>query len=724
MEDEHLNTIPETESDEVIKSSVENLVPIPSESEDTSESDSDCDFPSCDDFSPINVSKEKSVTFSNPLFDSNDDFTSSDDESLSDEDVPEKNDIESKDSYVSNLDEPALLVTPLSDDNEVECFDPGGDVDEIEFLLHNEWKKILYDAPIDDLMTKDKVFDPGIPKKFFSPTYVSLPFEDGHYLSLTYVIRIFLPYFTYLVESPFLLSSGSEDTIFDPGISAFHFSSLEPAASHQSGTFILNHFVEISSGEIKVHIEVLSVLWENRLPIPDGSLPFSSTTDLWANGSTTRGGEEMYISKNELVLRFKENDLMAQIRAFESTHDAMELKDVGAENSFVYDPNLNSFNDPPNFFNHPPQPQTYSCELCGNDSHYGYDCQPRVPLVYEQEPGPHESFQYQPMNQNYFEPNPSYSGFDQPSQYPIDQSPPQEMSIQDVEYLKQQYLDEMKKLRQLKQATNVSTHTPEPSRRFNSIYYDDDDDEESTIPLNEIISQLPHVEDLVPIPSEFEDTSGSDSDCDLPSCNDFSPINILEEKSVTFSNPLFDSNDDFTSSDDKSLSDEDVPEDNVKNYSNPLFESDDEYISSNVNLIFDEVLENIESKDSYVCNFDEPALLVTPLSDAKEDECFDPGGDVDEIEVLLYHDPSTPKISVASILEGFIDELPLEENDDLFDLESKENEWKKILYDAPIDDLMTKDKVFNLGILEKFFSPTYVSLPFEDRHYLSLTYVI
>ncbi|GJW78957.1 hypothetical protein Tco_0140639 [Tanacetum coccineum] len=42
------------------------------------------------------------------------------------------------------------------------------------------------------------------------------------------------------------------------------------------------------------------------------------------------------------------------------------------------------------------------------------------------------------MNQNYFEPNPSYSGFDQPSQYPIDQSPPQEMSIQDMEDLKQQ----------------------------------------------------------------------------------------------------------------------------------------------------------------------------------------------------------------------------------------------------------------------------------------------
>ncbi|GJV59811.1 hypothetical protein Tco_1465911 [Tanacetum coccineum] len=195
-----------------------------------------------------------------------------------------------------------------------------------------------------------------------------------------------------------------------------------------------------------------------------------------------------------------------------------------------------------------------------------------------------------------------------------------------------------------------------------------------------------------------------------------------QEKSVTFSNPLFDSNDDFTSSDDESLSDKDVLEKNAKIHSNPLFEFDNEYISSDVNPLFDEVLEDIESKDSYVSNLDEPALLVTLLSDDNEDECFDPGGDVDEIEFLLHRDPS--KISVDSILEGFTDEPPLEENDDLFDLESKENEWKKILYDAPIDDLMTEDKVFDPGILEKFFSPTYVSLPFEDRHYLSLTYVI
>ncbi|GJZ55895.1 putative ribonuclease H-like domain-containing protein [Tanacetum coccineum] len=274
------------------------------------------------------------------------------------------------------------------------------------------------------------------------------------------------------------------------------------------------------------------------------------------------------------------------------------------------------------------------------------------------------------------------------------------------------------------------------------IFYDDDDvdDEESSIPLRDIISKLPlsvtitlvlptiedpkdslimgnvelstipkkesdefiksSVEDLVPIPCESEDTSGSDSECILPSCDDITPINVYEEKSVTFSNPLFDSNDDFTSSDKESLSDEDVLEDNFKIYSNPLFEFDDEYISSDVNPIFDEVLDNIESKDSYVSNLDEPALLVTPLSNFNEDECFDLGGDVDDIELLLHHDPS---ISVVSILEGFTDEPPLEENDDLFDLESKENEWKKILYDAPISDLKIMVKILTPRFLRKNF---------------------
>nr|GEW60607.1 hypothetical protein [Tanacetum cinerariifolium] len=65
------------ESDEFIKSSVENLVPNPSEFEDECE----YDVPDCDDSQTINFS-----TFSNPLFD---DSTSSDDESIHEEVIHE-----------------------------------------------------------------------------------------------------------------------------------------------------------------------------------------------------------------------------------------------------------------------------------------------------------------------------------------------------------------------------------------------------------------------------------------------------------------------------------------------------------------------------------------------------------------------------------------------------------------------------------------------------------
>ncbi|GKF66221.1 hypothetical protein Tco_0192738, partial [Tanacetum coccineum] len=75
MEDEHLDTILATESDEVIKSSVENLVPILSESEGTL--DSVCVVPLCNNPTPLEAFKEHSET----VIDSNDDSTSSDDDS-------------------------------------------------------------------------------------------------------------------------------------------------------------------------------------------------------------------------------------------------------------------------------------------------------------------------------------------------------------------------------------------------------------------------------------------------------------------------------------------------------------------------------------------------------------------------------------------------------------------------------------------------------------------
>nr|GEV25071.1 hypothetical protein [Tanacetum cinerariifolium] len=77
MGDEHLDTIPATESDKFIKSSVENLISIPSESEVIPEHM--CDVPFHDNSPPLNVLKDQFEDFSY----SNDEFSLTDDDSFS-----------------------------------------------------------------------------------------------------------------------------------------------------------------------------------------------------------------------------------------------------------------------------------------------------------------------------------------------------------------------------------------------------------------------------------------------------------------------------------------------------------------------------------------------------------------------------------------------------------------------------------------------------------------
>ncbi|GJY40100.1 hypothetical protein Tco_0427370 [Tanacetum coccineum] len=198
-----------------------------------------------------------------------------------------------------------------------------------------------------------------------------------------------------------------------------------------------------------------------------------------------------------------------------------------------------------------PQYETYSCEFCGNDAHYGYACPFQVPFVYNQDPcfnqnfdnfpqtspsfpqqflccencgGPHETFQCQPMNQNFY--NSDSSSFDQfqPPQYSDVHQPPEEISIEELKTMMQSYckiisqeqaVEEKQELLAEEQATNPSEPSPvsyfyntdcdnistpsttytihltksatiitnpsEPTRRIyhnHDIFYDGDDDEE------------------------------------------------------------------------------------------------------------------------------------------------------------------------------------------------------------------------------------------------------
>nr|GEY60794.1 hypothetical protein [Tanacetum cinerariifolium]GEY71562.1 hypothetical protein [Tanacetum cinerariifolium] len=80
MGDKHLDTIPATESDEIIKSSVEDLVPIPSESEGIL--DTMCDVHLINNPTPLEAKDHFEI-----VINSNDDISSSDDDSLYNENI-------------------------------------------------------------------------------------------------------------------------------------------------------------------------------------------------------------------------------------------------------------------------------------------------------------------------------------------------------------------------------------------------------------------------------------------------------------------------------------------------------------------------------------------------------------------------------------------------------------------------------------------------------------
>nr|GEW51473.1 transmembrane 9 superfamily member 7-like [Tanacetum cinerariifolium] len=112
MGDEHLDTIPATESDEVIKSSVEDLVPISSESEGIRDTMSDVHL--VNNSTPLEAKDHFKI-----VINSNDDISSSDDDSLYNENI-EYVETSPHDSELVSL-EAAEIVIPeveeIEDDN-------------------------------------------------------------------------------------------------------------------------------------------------------------------------------------------------------------------------------------------------------------------------------------------------------------------------------------------------------------------------------------------------------------------------------------------------------------------------------------------------------------------------------------------------------------------------------------------------------------------------------
>nr|GFB81980.1 hypothetical protein [Tanacetum cinerariifolium] len=122
IRDEHLDTIPVTESYDFIKSSVENLILIPSESEGIPEHM--CDVPFHDNSPPLDVSKDTIEDLS----ESNEEFSSTDDDSypLDNIDYVEASppDSELVSSEVMEIVIPEVGGIKASNDNPIPFYDP------------------------------------------------------------------------------------------------------------------------------------------------------------------------------------------------------------------------------------------------------------------------------------------------------------------------------------------------------------------------------------------------------------------------------------------------------------------------------------------------------------------------------------------------------------------------------------------------------------------------
>nr|GFC02415.1 hypothetical protein [Tanacetum cinerariifolium] len=122
MRDEHLDTIPTMKSDEFIKSSVETLILIPSESEGIPEHM--CDMPYHDNSLPLDVSKDQFKDLS----ESNEEFSSTDDDSFSFDKIDyveaSPPDSELVSSEVKDIVFPEVGGIKASNDNPIPFYDP------------------------------------------------------------------------------------------------------------------------------------------------------------------------------------------------------------------------------------------------------------------------------------------------------------------------------------------------------------------------------------------------------------------------------------------------------------------------------------------------------------------------------------------------------------------------------------------------------------------------
>nr|GEU48157.1 hypothetical protein [Tanacetum cinerariifolium] len=216
MGDEHLDTILAMKSDEVIKYSVEDLVPIPSESEGIP--DTMCDVHLVNNPTPLEAKDHFEIVIK-----SNDDISSSDDDSLYNENI-EYVEASPHDSKVVSLE---VVEIVISEDEEIEDDNLREKLLNVHLLIANIEALKDYPTPSSKFLTKSSSTSP---KSFLEETNT---FHNS------------LPEFENICFDLEEISSGSTTTHSDislPDYEAFYFDD--------------DHIKEISSGSTTTHSDI------------------------------------------------------------------------------------------------------------------------------------------------------------------------------------------------------------------------------------------------------------------------------------------------------------------------------------------------------------------------------------------------------------------------------------------------------------------------------------
>nr|GEY40008.1 hypothetical protein [Tanacetum cinerariifolium] len=176
--------------------------------------------------------------------------------------------------------------------------------------------------------------------------------------------------------------------------------------------------------------------------------------------------------------------------------------------------------------------------------------------------------------------------------------------------------------------------------------------------LNEVAESS--IKNLVPIPREYEVTSDDESESKEPVKDDSSAF-------TTFSNPLFNDSDDFTSNDNESIHDEDVPIEESKVHSNPLFDEDEIYSDELESHVESNFVKSLSNHD--ILKFDHLKEIFGPLIPihiAEEERIRREHAEyISLMERLITINPCPhPTMNANTIVESFPPSLiPVQDND-------------------------------------------------------------